>query len=128
MVKDLAQNGDIHTGWGDRRLLNIAQAKFDIFYLSFFGLIFPEADDFGRAVDGDNLFGALGKEFAHETLAGTQVGDHQRRKHFEKQLTESLPGAARTILEVKASGNLIEKKPGALLAQSEHTFEIGLIA
>ena len=80
MMQRLAQNHQVHAAGFDRRVLQVAQAEFQIFQSVLFRLGRPERDDFFRIIHGDDLLAPPRQQFAQQTFARAQVGHNERRQ------------------------------------------------
>ena len=127
VMQGLAQDHQVNAVRLNRRVLQIAEAEFQIFQSILFRLGRAERDDFFRVVHGDDFFRAARKQFAQQAFARAQIGDDERRQNPQQQMSERLPGAAWPINPVEASGDLVEINLRLLAAAGDDAFQIDLV-
>lgn len=127
MMQGLAENDQINTFRLDWRIFQVTQAELEVFQSVALGFAGPERHHFFRIIDCDDLSGTLGEQFANQPLAGTEVGNDNRRQDPEQQLPKRLPGSSGTITAVEAPGDLIEVNLGLFASAHENAFEIDLV-
>src|SRR5438034_8135937 len=108
VMQSLTEDDEVNALRFDGRILQIAEAKFQVLQTVFLRLVCAEGDDLFRVIDRDDLFAAAREQFAQQTFAGTKVGHSQRRQDAQQQMTERLPGSARAVHTVETTGNLVE--------------------
>ena len=127
VMQSLTEDDEVNALRFDGRILQIAEAKFQVLQTVFLRLVCAEGDDLFRVIDRDDLFAAAREQFAQQTLAGTKVGHSQRRQDAQQQMTERLPGSARAVHTVETTGNLVEIHLRLFVPAREDPFEVELI-
>ena len=80
VVQCLAQNRQIDTVFGNRRIFDVTKSVFEILYSVFFCQPPTEFDHLRRIIDGDDLACVFRQQLRKRSLPRTQIGDRQRRK------------------------------------------------
>ena len=127
MMQRLAQNDYVHTGCLDRRLLEIAQAEFQVAQSGFGRLGRPKLDNLLRVIHRNDPFAPPRKQLRHQSLARPEIGHRQGRQNPQQQLPEPLPTPARAIAPVEPTGDLVEEDLGLMPTQLQDAFQIDLV-
>jgi hypothetical protein len=128
VMQRLAENHQVNARGFDRRVLQIAEAEFQILQTVLLRLRRAELDDLFRVVHCDDFLAAPREQFAQQAFARAEVGHGDLRQHAQEQVAERLPRAARAIDAIKASGDLVEENFRLLAAAIQDALEIDLVA
>jgi hypothetical protein len=126
VMKGSAENHQIHAVGIDRRILQISQAKFEIFQAVLFACLAPNATIFSELSTAITCWQRRASNSLNnpspEPKSATTNG-----AGFEKQLARFAPGASWTVMAIKTASHLIEIGLGLFLAASQNPLQIHLV-
>ena len=125
VVERLAEKSEIDRTGLDRRILDPAEAVFEIRVAVFAGDFGAVFNHLLRIVDRDDLLRPLGEKLGKGALTRAEIGDHERWHQFQERLTEGFPRASRAIGAAEFTREVVEVGAGLVAAFQEDELERG---
>ena len=95
VMQRLTENREVDRVLVDRRILDVAEAVFEILETVLLRQLRSELDHLRRVIDRDDFARVFGEQLRERSLARAEIGHGQRRQQRDQRMRERLPGAAR---------------------------------